>query len=205
MMVSLPPLWEQNVTSEEVHWQSINEILDVLSHTDYNVVILLHPSADRNHYVWIEEKYPVKICREPLKDVVVSADIFVAAYSSTIRWAIGLGIPVINLDFWGLNYEWLRNLNGYQTVTTISEFNESVGSFAAATNNEGFSSGPSSVSPWAAQIVSEFEGPGQDVRGVLVDGRAKERLLGFIQSLSQGGQPSVASNRLPASTGMSKS
>jgi hypothetical protein len=169
LILSLPNLWEQGTASEEVHWQSINEILDVLSHQDCNVVISLHPSSNRSHYHWIEEKYPVKICREPLTDVLVDADIFVAAYSSTIRWAIGLGIPVINLDFWKLDYGLYRNLTGYQTVTTISEFDELVRRLASAPNNQGLNSGPS---------------PASDRRGILVDGKAKDRLLSFIQSLN---------------------
>jgi len=168
LIVSLPRLWEQNLASEEVHWQSINEILDVLSRQKCNVVIALHPSSNRNLYDWIEERYPVKMCKEPLTDILVVADIFVAAYSSTIRWAVGLGIPVINLDLWSLNWDMYRNLTGCQTVTTISEFDELLKRLAETPNNDRLNCEPSAAG---------------DTNAILIDGRAKARLLRFIQSL----------------------
>lgn len=174
-IVALPPLWEQGMVTDEVHWRSINEILDALSRQDHNVIISLHPSSNRKHYSWIEEKYPVKISREPLTEILVAADIFVAAFSSTIRWAIGLGIPVINLDFWNLNYEMYINLAGYQTVTTVSEFDELIRRLASDPNLDCLSSSHSPVDP---STISR-----EPPSNVLIDGRAKERLLGFIISL----------------------
>jgi len=168
LIVAFPQLWEQGMTSEEVQWQSFSDILGELSHQDLNVLISLHPGSDRSQYIWIEEKYRVKICREPLKDILAIADIFVASYSSTIRWAIGLGIPVINLDLWQLDMTQYRNLTGYQTVTTILEFDNRVRELASAPKNNGINGGP---------------GPISDGTGLLVDGRAKERLMRFIESL----------------------
>jgi hypothetical protein len=168
LIVNLPRLWEQGGASEEVHWQSINDILEVLSHQDHNVLISLHPSSNLSHYSWIEEKYALRICRESLEDILVIADIYVTAYSSTIRWAIALGTQVIILDLWSLNYKILRNLTGYQTVTTVSQFAELARNMATIPQIVGYNS---------TRI------PDSDETGVLVDGRAKERLISFIESL----------------------
>jgi len=169
LILSLPRLWEQGLASEEVHWQAINEILNVSSHQDCNVVVSLHPNSNLSHYDWIEEKYPVKICRESLTDILVAADIFVASYSSTIRWAIGLGIPVINLDFWSLDWNMYVGLTGFQTANTASELENMLQVLAATENIDHLDRGPSVAG---------------DTNTVLVDGRAKDRLLSFIHSLN---------------------
>lgn len=185
LIVALPRLWEQNLTSKEVHWQSINKILEVLSRQDCNVMVSLHPHCDRSQYDWIEDKYPVKICESPLKDVLPVADVYVAAYSSTIRWAVALGIPVINLDFWGLRYEDYLTPTGYQTATTIAEFDDLV-----------------AKTPASADIHRPAKGssPADGGRDFLVDGQAKGRLMSFIQSLDLKHQQSAVSGRFPPTT-----
>ena len=184
LIVAFPQLWKQGMISEEVQWQSFNDILGVLSHQDCNVLISLHPGSDWSHYSWIEEKYPVTICREPLKDILVIADLFVASYSSTIRWAIGLGIPVINLDLWQFDIRQYRNLTGHQTVTTVLEFDDLAKKLVAVPENRGSNSGPS---------------PDRDRTGILVDGKAKERLMRFIESLDcDAATPPVASEHTAA-------
>jgi len=184
LIVSLPQLWEQGMLSEEAHWQTINDLLAVCSGQDCNVLISLHPRSNWSHYSWIEEKYPVKICQEALKDILVTADIFVASYSSTIRWAIALGIPVINLDFWQFDIKQFRELTGYQTVTTLPEFDELVKKLASAPKSDGLNGGPN-------PITGEI--------GILVDGKAKERLVRFIESLeSDAATPAVPSDHTAA-------
>jgi len=184
LVMTLPRLLEQNLASEEVHWQSINEILDVLSKQDYNLLISLHPQSDPAQYAWIEAKYPVKICSERLTDILVVADIFVASYSSTIRWAIGLGIPVINLDFWSLNYKIFRNLAGYQTVTTLADFGELVRKLASTSNDDWLTRAPTDINFSADDILGPSEGSKTTGSGVIIDGMAKERLRSFVESLA---------------------
>jgi len=182
-IITLPTLWEQGMISEEAYWQSVNDILGVLTQQDCNVLISLHPRSNLSHYRWIEEKYPVKISKEPLKDILVIADIFVATYSSTIRWAIALGIPVINLDFWQFNKIY-RNLTGYQTVTTLPEFDDLAKQLALTPKRDGLNGG---LNP----ITGET--------GILVDGKAKERLVRFIESLeSDTATPAVPSEHTAA-------
>jgi len=168
IVVSLPRIMEQNIASKEVHWQSINDILETLSQQGCNVVVSLHPHSDPALYSWIEEKYRVNISDVPLMNTLVIADVFVASHSSTIRWAIGLGIPVINIDFWNLNYTDFMTLSGYQTVTTLPELEEAVGRFTGGSIRDGSARGQKQANKNT---------------GVLVDGMAKQRLLHFMESL----------------------
>ena len=207
LIVSLPRLREQALTSESVHWQAINDILDVLSRQNYNVMVSMHPNSDLSLYTWIENKYQVQILRKPLQDILVAADIFVASYSSTIRWAIGLGIPVINLDFWGFNWKLYENLTGYQTVTTLAEYDELVRNFISNPKDDGVKSRAATVNQSPDQdpdlsYSNELEKSGS---GIIVDGKAKERLLRFIQSIDFSNQPSAFGDKLPANTGLSES
>jgi len=206
LIVSLPRLREQALTSESVHWQAINDILDVLSRQNYNVMVSIHPNCDLSLYTWIEDKYQVQILRKPLQEILVTADILVASYSSTIRWAIGLGIPVINLDFWGFNWRLYKNLTGYQTVTSLAEFDELARNFGLNLKDDGVKSGAATVNQSPDQdpdlsYSNELEKSGG---GIIVDGKAKERLLRFIQSIDFSNRPSAFGDKLPANTGLSE-
>jgi hypothetical protein len=204
LIVSLPRLMEQNLTSEPIHWQAINDILDVLSRQNYNVVVSMHPDSDLSLYTWMEDKYQVQIVREPLKNILVIADIYVASYSSTIRWAIGLGIPVINLDFWDLNLVIFRNLTGFQTVTTLAEFDDLARNFATTPNCGSLDCGQTAVGTLADDVLTHSPELARARSEVLVDGKAKERLLRFIQSIDFSNRPSAFGDKLPANTGLSE-
>jgi hypothetical protein len=180
LIVTLPRLWEQLITSEEEQWKSIREILSVLSGQDYNVVVSLHPSIIGDHYNWIETEYPVKICRESLADILVAADIFVASYSSTIRWAVGLGIPAVNVDLWGFNWKIFRNLTGIKTANNISELDGLLRGFTTAANG--------------SRLNDESRQSG-DSNSVIVDGKSKERLLNYIESLDDSAASTVVAFR----------
>lgn len=67
----------------------------------YNVIINLHPSHSyrRDPSTWnYLEQWGVKICGDDLSALVPLCDIYVAAGSTTIPWAIACGKPVINYD-----------------------------------------------------------------------------------------------------------
>jgi hypothetical protein len=186
-MVALPrvDLWELNRASGSEYRDIVGGVLKVLVEKDFNVVGSLHPYADPADYDWIEEKFPIKICREPLRDILVVADLFAAAYSSTLKWAVALGIPVINLDLWDRNVEVFKNLAGYQTITSIDEFDELVRHLEADPDNGVFKNSSSPNNSLADHIQNPSDGHGQQWSGVLFDGKAKAHLLRFIQSLDE--------------------
>lgn len=197
LIISLPRLREQALTSEPVHWKAINDILDVLSGQNYNVMVSIHPNCDLSLYSWIEDQYQVSILKESLKDTLAAADIFVASYSSTIRWAIGLGIPVINLDFWGFNWRLYKNLTGYQTVTTLAELDELVRNSVSNPKYNALKSRADLVDESPDSNLNDFNRLEKSGNEIVVDGKSKERLLRFIQSMDFSNQTLVSGDNSP--------
>jgi hypothetical protein len=71
---------------------------------DSNVVLALHPSEpyqDRLKH----ERARVKVAREKTFELVPLCDLYVASVSSTIRWAIACGKPVLNYDVYRYRYD----------------------------------------------------------------------------------------------------
>ena len=169
LILSLPPSMEHEIVPEEVHWRSIHDVLEVLSRVDYQTLISLHPRMRPEEYAWLEERYPVTICKEPLKEVLAAADVFVAAFSSTLKWAVALGIPAINLDLWGLGLERYRDLDGFRNVTSTVELEAALRAI------------PSSP---AGVVAAGGTNLGEGRNGVVMDGKAKERLLRFVNELA---------------------
>ncbi len=87
-----------------------------------NVVVALHPStppADVPKY----ERYGARVALRNTAELVPLCDIFVASISSTIRWAIACGKPVLNYDVYRYRY---TDYVGIEGVITIEEQHEYV-------------------------------------------------------------------------------
>ena len=96
-----PPLLEHHLTGAAEHWEHMHSLAGVLAETGANVLMALHPRCDPADYRWMEDSANVRILEESLRDSLPAADIYVAsAESSTVRWAVLLGIPVVCLDFY---------------------------------------------------------------------------------------------------------
>jgi hypothetical protein len=88
----------------------------------YNVVISMHPSAKADE-IRALERYGVRISTLTTPELVPLCDIFVAAISSTIRWAIACGIPVVNYDVYRYRYsDDFAKVEGVLTVEEQSDF-----------------------------------------------------------------------------------
>lgn len=88
----------------------------------YNVIINLHPSQtyqqDENKWKYIEQ-WGVKICNQDIASLIPLCDIYVAAGSSTIAWAIACGKPIVNYDI----YRWGHG-SRYQSVRGVFNVQE---------------------------------------------------------------------------------
>jgi hypothetical protein len=69
----------------------------------FNVVVALHPSVKIDAMRHIERRN-VRIAPRKTAQLVPLCDIYVASISSTIRWAIACGKPVINYDVYRYRY-----------------------------------------------------------------------------------------------------
>lgn len=88
----------------------------------YNVVISMHPSAKADEMRALE-RYGARISTLTTPELVPLCDIFVAAISSTIRWAIACGVPVVNYDIYRYRYsDDFAKVEGVLTVEEQSDF-----------------------------------------------------------------------------------
>src|SRR5262249_46161121 len=83
----------------------------------FNVVVALHPSVKVETMRHIERSN-VRISELQTAQLVPLCDVYVASISSTIRWAIACGKPVINYDVYRYRY---TDFVGVAGVLTIEE------------------------------------------------------------------------------------
>ena len=82
----------------------IESLFDILQATQCEVSLSLHPKASREVYEPLASRHGLRVAEASLSTILPEADIFVASWSSTLRWSAMLGIASINLDWAGQNY-----------------------------------------------------------------------------------------------------
>jgi hypothetical protein len=168
VILAVPSMWEHNMVTHDEQFELLEQVLGVLRSYDGPVLLSLHPRSRARDYEALSERYRMPILTAPLMDVLPAADVFVAnAYSSTIRWAIALGLPTVNLDFWDLNESTYDDYPEYPVVRTIAEFERW---YARAL-----------VAPWEGP--SQLTIPSENVLGISMDGQFPRRLRTLIDAL----------------------
>jgi glycosyltransferase involved in cell wall biosynthesis len=117
LICAVPQLAEHGVLDWTTHWREIRFLIGALAQTGANVLLSLHPKSQPEQYRFLEGEYGVKILQESLGDVLPTADVFTATFSSTVRWAVLLGIPTLVFDFYNFNYDIFDHLAGVVKVT----------------------------------------------------------------------------------------
>lgn len=115
IIVALPQLGEHDILPWDEHWKEISFLMTSFEQLGQNVLVSLHPKMHVGQYRFLESEFNCKILDERLADALVSADLFVATYSSTVVWAVLCGIKTLVVDFYGLNY------NMYDFLTSITK------------------------------------------------------------------------------------
>jgi hypothetical protein len=94
--------------------------LDVLR-SRMNVVIRPHPRlVDCDLRILADAGYPIDW--RPTENLIPLADLYVASISATIRWALALGIPVVNYDCYRLDFEDYDTAAGIRLVRSLQQF-----------------------------------------------------------------------------------
>jgi hypothetical protein len=105
VICALPQWAEHNQLTWESHMALLQQLAAILGSCGAEEVVLsIHPKAERRHYERLANRHRLTISDRPLKEIISSADIFLASWSSTLRWSALLGIPAINLDWAGQSY-----------------------------------------------------------------------------------------------------
>ena len=75
-------------------------------------------------FFWISilSNYNVYIVNKPIELLIPLCDVFVAATSATIRYALTCKKQVLNFDIFDANYSEYKTINSVITVTNTSDF-----------------------------------------------------------------------------------
>jgi hypothetical protein len=148
-----------------------------------NVVLRAHPRLNPHEL----EPFAAAGCRVftgPTEEIVPLADLFVASISATIRWALALGIPVINYDCYRYRYDDYRGAEGMVLV-------EDQRSFASVLREICLDAG-------AHRALHEKQSSDRSNWGC-IDGQFSARFLALLRSVRRGsdGPLSIMTSPLP--------
>jgi hypothetical protein len=134
-----------------------------------NVVLRAHPRLDPAKLEPFEAA-GCHIFRGATEELVALADVFAASISATIRWALALGIPVVNYDCYRYRYHDYRSAKGMTLV-------EDQRAFACALREL-------SLDP-AARRQPRDEASADSINWGCVDGQFTTRFLALLRRLSR--------------------
>jgi hypothetical protein len=104
LVCALPQWGEHLQLPWPEHMAKILSLFEILQASQCEVSLSLHPKASREAYETLAAQYGLQVAGHSLSTILPEADIFVASWSSTLRWSAMLGIASVNLDWAGQNY-----------------------------------------------------------------------------------------------------
>ncbi len=110
VLVAFPPDQYTSPNISTFEYQSFSELVDGWADalgpvtSKCSVIVRPHPRLDSKHLKPLE-RAGCRVVDVPTQDLVPLADVYVACISATIRWALALGIPVINYDCYRYRYK----------------------------------------------------------------------------------------------------
>ncbi|MBE0580196.1 hypothetical protein [Devosia sp.] len=131
-----------------------------------NVIVRPHPRTEPG---FLEQACPpgVRVIWTPTEDLIPICDLYVASVSTTIRWALGLGLPVLNYDCYRYSYGDFSAAKGVRECTDRSAFSRNLQDLAHDTTE------------LAARSLSDRHAWGQ------VDGQFASRLRHLLEEASE--------------------
>jgi len=128
LLCALPPVTSAMDNLRE-EFRSYEEMIrfwvECLAQVDgYNIFISLHPTMERLQFQLLEEAgwWGMAIAPPDTARMIAICDLYIASVSSTIRWAIACGKPVINYDVYRFRFPDFRPARGVVTVETREGF-----------------------------------------------------------------------------------
>jgi hypothetical protein len=99
----------------------------------WNVVVRPHPKTRPEHLDALR-RHGVAISFTDTAELVPLCDVYVAAVSATIRWAIACGKPVVNYDVYQYGYRDYEGVEAVRLVNTRGEFGREIERFTRDAN-----------------------------------------------------------------------
>ncbi|WP_139237369.1 glycosyltransferase family 9 protein [Polaromonas sp. YR568] len=172
-LVCALPQWGEHLQMPwPQHIEKIAQLCAILGNTGCEVVLSLHPKTQRDRYQPIADLHQLHISDLPLSAILPGADLFVASWSSTLRWAAMLGIASVNLDWAGQGYTLFSELG------SLPVSNQPVDLAPLLAN---LADDPGHRTRLGAQLREESFPYGA------IDGQSGQRILSLIENLAGGG------------------
>lgn len=127
-IVALPQLAEHNLATWEDHTSEIAHLCESLEKAGVKAILSLHPKMRREKYVQLEVDGLRRIADERLSEILAVGDLFVAAFESTVHWAVLLRKPSVFLAYLKLGYD----LSSFQSVVSVVDRNALVAAIQRA-------------------------------------------------------------------------
>lgn len=138
-----------------------------------NIVLRPHPRL-RPEELASFETAGCRVVTHPTEQLVPLADVYVASISATIRWALALGIPVINYDCYRYRYD---DYTGAQGMTLVEDQNAFDSTLQRIATDADF-----------RQTMWERQAADRDNWGC-IDGQFATRFLALLNSLHGSAHP----------------
>jgi hypothetical protein len=176
LLTALPPDFLYEVAGKpqcpDCDFQNYHELAEfwmkaLAARTNYQVIVSLHPSVNREQYNYLEQ-FGVRISEKRISELIPLCDLFVACVSATINWAIASGKPVINYDVYRYHYTDYTSAKGVITVQDQEDFLEILGKL---TGDQQFLN---------EVLVAQKN---ESTRWARLDGKTGERINTLIESL----------------------
>jgi hypothetical protein len=168
LICALPQWGEHLQMPWSEHVGKIEQLCAILQRSGFEAVLSLHPKAERERYQSLADRHNLQIAQQPLSEILPMADIFVASWSSTLRWSAMLGIPSINLDWAGQGYTLFAELTSLPMSRTPGDLEPLLSGFANDATGR--------------QALGERLRKESSVYGT-IDGQAGQRILSLIENL----------------------
>jgi len=134
-----------------------------------DLTVSLHPAVSAEGRNLIEEAGIAPDERYVI-ELIPQHDVFVTYFSSTIRWAIACGKPVVNYDAYGLGLDIYRSAPGFVNASTFAQFQDALSRLVTA---------PGAFEDLAAKQSSVAQ------RWGTLDGRCNDRILAELEQLAR--------------------
>ncbi len=170
LVCALPQWGEHLQISWPEHMEKIAELCTILGHTGYDVTLSLHPKAQRADYEAIASLHRLHISDVQLSVLLPGADLFLASWSSTLRWAAMLGIASVNLDWANQGYTMFSELESLPVSTRPEDLAPLLMDLGSNIDRR---------KRLGTQLFKESSTYGS------IDGQSAQRILSLVQNLAE--------------------
>ncbi len=118
VICAVPHYFEEGILDKDTHLEHTLLLFKSLNNIKANILLSLHPKSNSAYYTGIIEQnnFNLTIATEQLNSILPASKIFVASYSSTMRWAVMLGIPSVIIDSIERNYNLFNQFRSIKVV-----------------------------------------------------------------------------------------